>query len=221
MRSLPLIFLGIFFTLAFSFTGVVLVPFNQIGGLEPMSAEFGTTEAGEVDRGSPTSDEPVNPQPLPGLARQGKDVYISHGCMYCHSQQVRRPGFGSDFERNWGRRQTVARDYIWQERVLLGTMRTGPDLSNVGVRLPTENWHHIHLYNPQTVSPGSIMPPYRFLYEVREVDNRPSANALQMPAEFAPPEGFEIVPTAEAEALVAYLLSLKVNYDLPEVKMAD
>ncbi len=217
MKNLPLLFLGIFFTLAFSWTGIILVSDVQLGDLQPMTEQYATDDDGFPQAGEPQAGEARFPQQPSGLALQGKQVYIEMGCLYCHSQQVRRQGFGGDYDRGWGDRQTVARDYIRQERVLLGTMRTGPDLMTVGQRLPDPNWHHIHLWNPQTVSPGSTMPPYRFLYEKREVRNgQPSPEALQLPPDFRPEEGYEIVPTPRAEALVAYLLSLRVDYDLPE-----
>lgn len=211
MRNLALLFLGIFFTLAFSFTGLILSSHVQIGGLKQ------TTERLNED-GEPVEGEPLYPRAESGLAKQGKQVYIEMGCVYCHSQQVRRDGFGSDIERGWGRRASVARDYIMQERVLVGTMRTGPDLMNVGDRPLNEDWHHRHLYDPQTTSPGSTMPPYAFLYETREIVGAPSEDALDFDPDsrHAPPEGYEIVPTRRAEALVAYLKSLTLNYSLPE-----
>src|SRR5690606_15695344 len=121
MKNLPLLFLGIFFTLAFSWTGIVLTNQIQLGALQPMTATK------DPETGGPADGEPLNPGIGLGQALQGKQVYIELGCLYCHSQQVRRKGFGSDFERGWGDRQSVARDYIREERVLLGTSRTGPD----------------------------------------------------------------------------------------------
>ncbi len=202
MNKAPLLFLGIFFTLAFSWTGIVLTNQIQFGSLgtylDPMEGV-------------------AYPQAMPGLARQGKQVYQSLGCVYCHTQQVRRPGFGADTERGWGDRQSVARDYIYERRVFLGTMRTGPDLMNVGARPLTAEWHHKHLLNPQITSPGSVMPPFTFLYETRKIVGQPSPKALQnLPAPYAPAPGYEVVPTPRAEALVAYLQSLKFQYEYPE-----
>lgn len=213
MKNLPILFLGIFFTLAFSWAGLILSSQVQYGALEP------TTSTLDAD-GNPVEGETVFPRASSGLAEQGKKVYISEGCMYCHSQQVRPQGFGADFERGWGPRQSVPRDYILQERVLLGTMRTGPDLANVGGRPLTADWHHQHLYNPQITSPGSVMPPFAYLYEVQEIGSSPSPDALSFPpnSEFGPPEGYEVVPSQKAKALVEYLLSLKINYELPEAK---
>lgn len=219
MKNLPLLFCGIFFALAFSFTGLILSSHIQIGGLTQ------TTETLD-ENGNLMEGETLYPLKAPGLAQQGKQVYIEMGCIYCHTQQVRRDGFGADFDRGWGPRQTVARDYILQDRVLLGTMRTGPDLANVGGRFANQagrDWHHVHLYNPQIVSKGSTMPPFAFLYEVREIDGTPSSDALTFPpgSEYAPAEGYEVVPTRRAVALVEYLLSLKINYSLPEARIPE
>jgi cytochrome c oxidase cbb3-type subunit 2 len=96
-------------------------------------------------------------------------------------------------------------------------MRTGPDLSNIGARQPDANWHHQHLFEPRTVTDWSIMPAYRYLYKTRKIVGEPSRDAVQgLRGPHAPKPGYEVVPTEEAKALVAYLLSLKKNYKLPE-----
>jgi cytochrome c oxidase cbb3-type subunit 2 len=222
MKNLPLLFAGIFFALAFSFTGLILTSHIQIGSLTQ------TTETVTPSEADPTvmemaEGEPLYPMMPVGLAQQGKEVYISMGCMYCHTQQVRRADFGADVDRGWGPRQTVARDYILQDRVLLGTMRTGPDLAHVGGRPLNADWHHLHLYNPQITSKGSTMPPYAFLYETRKIGDTPSPDALQFPpnSEYAPDAGYEVVPTRRAKVLVEYLLSLKINYSLPEAPIPE
>jgi len=216
MKNLPLLFLGIFFTLAFSWTGLVLSSHLNLGKLVPTTSELD-------ENGNSIAGETLYPIKLGGIAKTGKDIYIDQGCIYCHSQQIRPKGFGADYERGWGDRQTVARDYIYQDRVLLGTMRTGPDLANVGSRLSSSEWHYNHLYNPKITSPGSIMPPFAHLFEVRKIGDYPSSDALNIPANspYAPPSGYEVVPTDRARALVAYLLNLKVNYELPEMKFSE
>ncbi|MGF1483087.1 MAG: cbb3-type cytochrome c oxidase subunit II [Opitutales bacterium] len=215
MKSLPLIFCGIFFTLAFSWAGLVLASMLQWGDLEPYS---------------PDDSGLSYPQAISGLAQQGKLIYQREGCMYCHSQQVRVQGYGLDAERGWGPRNTVARDYILQERVLLGTMRTGPDLSHIGGRIPGANWHYVHLWDPQFPDShqNSIMPPFPNLFTVQEIGERPHPQALTLPDELRgepytrkPPPGYEVVPTKEAEALVAYLLSLRLTYELPEATLVE
>ena len=130
MNNGPLLFLGFFLAIAFSWTGIVvtnLVQQTQAGGTQPYF--------------DPAS-ESVVPMPMSGSARQGQLVYQDLGCVYCHSQQVRNslsrdPAAESpDVARGWGSRGNVARDYIFDGRLFLGTMRTGPDLRNVGQRLP-------------------------------------------------------------------------------------
>ena len=202
MNKGPLLFLGIFLTLAFSWTGIVLTNHGDLG-------KIGTY----VDPDTGTAF----PRAVPGLARQGKLVYQQLGCIYCHTQQVRRPGFGADDLRGWGERQSVPRDYVQQDRLLLGTMRTGPDLMNVGARPLNADWHYKHLLDPQLTSPGSIMPPFAFLFETRKIVGQPSPKAIQgLPPQYAPPPGHEVVPSHRAEALVAYLMSLKHEFDYPE-----
>jgi cytochrome c oxidase cbb3-type subunit 2 len=108
--------------------------------------------------------------------------------------------------------------------VMLGTMRTGPDLTNIGERQPDYAWQYKHLYNPQITSAGSVMPPYPFLFETRLIGpDGPSTNALPLEGVFAPPAGHEVVPTLRAKQLVEYLRSLKSSGDLPEapVKKAE
>src|SRR5690606_22956171 len=103
----------------------------------------------------------------------GRQIYIANGCVYCHSQQPRDPSFASgDKDRGWGR-TSVPGDYAYDTPHLLGTMRTGPDLFNIGARQPSKDWHLLHLYNPQAVVKDSIMPPYRFLFRwVRRSEER-------------------------------------------------
>jgi cytochrome c oxidase cbb3-type subunit 2 len=163
----PLLFLGILLSTALSFWGLVIGPAFQIGRQELVG-------------GYPTGRT--------GAAQRGAEVYRSLGCVECHTQQVRPRGYGTDIERSWGIRRTVAQDYLRDQPALIGNIRIGPDLANVGARQPDRRWHLLHLYDPQKLVPKSLMPPYKFLFEVR---------------------GAEVIPTDDAEALVAYLLSLQ------------
>src|SRR5258708_31464531 len=100
---------------------------------------------------------------------------------------------------------------------VFGTVGQGPDLSNIGARQPSLEWHYQHLYQPQVVSPGSIMPPFHFLFEKRRIVGQPSLDAVKLLPPDQPDPGYEIVPTAEARSLVQYLVSLKrSSYPLPE-----
>ncbi|MFW6049617.1 MAG: cbb3-type cytochrome c oxidase subunit II [Myxococcota bacterium] len=201
MNRTLLIALGVVATVVSSFVGLVAIPQEQLRALRPI----------ELDDGS---ERPVEPF---GAVAEGREVYIDLGCIYCHSQQMRPSGYGADVERGWGTRQTVPRDHIYDQPPLLGTMRTGPDLANIGVRQPSEQWHYLHLYDPELTSPGSIMPKLPFLFErVRKGDRaEPPPDALDLPPDRAPEEAW-IVPGRRARALVAYLKSLDHTYPVPE-----
>jgi cytochrome c oxidase cbb3-type subunit 2 len=202
MNRLPLIFLGVFLTFASSWVGLVAYPYLTLGQMQPLPDE---------DTGG------YFPPSMPGLAVAGQSVYASSGCVYCHSQQVRLAPLSTDIQKGLGPRQTVARDYLRAQPAFLGTMRTGPDLSNIGVRQPDANWHHQHLYEPKTVTDWSVMPSFRFLYKMQKIEGQPSDDAVKgLRGPHAPPPGYEVVPTDDATALVAYLLSLKRNFPLPE-----
>lgn len=127
---------------------------------------------------------------------------------------------GPDINWGWGRRATVAQDYLQDNPVMLGSQRLGPDLANIGVRHPDANWHLKHLYAPTNVVAGSSMPPYRFLFEQRRIGRSASPDALQLIGAAAPKDGYEIVPTDDARALVAYLLSLRADVPLFEAPLS-
>ena len=130
--------------------------------------------------------------------------------------ETRLVATGGDIDRGWGLRQSVAADYLYDYPVQLGNLRVGPDLANVGVRLPDASWQLKHLYAPKSVAPNSSMPAFRFLFEVRKIGAAPAADALDLPKEFAPADGYEVVPTEAARQLVAYLMSLRANVPLYE-----
>jgi cbb3-type cytochrome c oxidase subunit II len=96
--------------------------------------------------------------PLSPVAR-GRQVYISEGCIHCHTQYVRP---GSSDEILWGPLRSIAE--VRQDRPpLIGNRRQGPDLSQVGVRR-SALWLKMHFFNPAEVSGASIMPSYGFLF---------------------------------------------------------
>jgi len=133
----------------------------------------------------------------------GRKVYIEYGCLYCHSQQVRDPVAGADEAFGWGPASRPS-DYIYDNPHLMGTSRTGPDLSNIGSRQPSVQWQHLHLYNPRLLVPWSIMPRHAFLYETETASEAPSEEAIKIPD-----SDQWLIPSEEAQALVAYLLALK------------
>jgi cytochrome c oxidase cbb3-type subunit 2 len=119
MKNLNSLLAGIFLAVAFPFGALVISSQVQLGSLGPAPAEEGG---------------PLFPSREPGLAIQGRAVYVSLGCVSCHTQQVRPAGQGSDIARGYGVRASVARDYVQQKPVLLGERRVGPDLANYGAR---------------------------------------------------------------------------------------
>lgn len=150
-------------------------------------------------------------KPLTALERQGLKIYIGEGCVACHTQQVRPLKMDSPFGR-----PSAPGDYayvrpldFWRPYApaVLGSERTGPDLTNIGARQSSKTWQFMHLYNPRSVSPHSVMPAFPWLFKVVE---NPAANAevVTMPAAYAPKTG-KVVAGDRAKALVAYLLALK------------
>jgi cytochrome c oxidase cbb3-type subunit 2 len=144
-------------------------------------------------------------KPLTRLEAEGRDVYVANGCSYCHTQQVRPLAQDKVFGR-----PSAPGDFAYQTPELLGSERTGPDLSNVGVRQPSAVWQYIHLYNPRAVVPDSIMPSFDWMFDV--VDKAPAGvSPVPLPKAYAPEHGI-VVPKHEAQALLAYLLSLKQSH---------
>ncbi|PYF68890.1 cytochrome-c oxidase, cbb3-type subunit I [Pedobacter nutrimenti] len=97
-------------------------------------------------------------KPYSPLELQGRDIYIREGCVNCHSQMIRP--FRSETER-YGE-YSKAGEFVYDHPFLWGSKRTGPDLQRVGGKY-SDSWHYNHLLDPQTMSPGSIMPPYEWL----------------------------------------------------------
>lgn len=89
----------------------------------------------------------------------GRQIYIENGCVYCHSQSIRSIDWGMGAERI-----ADAGDYVADRPILLGSQRTGPDLSQQGGEHP-DDWHMAHFVNPRYTSPLSIMPAFAFLGE--------------------------------------------------------
>lgn len=201
MNRATLIALGVLVVVFSSLLGLVLIPNWQYRDLAAYK-----DDAQDVWPPAPFGD-----------AVTGRAVYIDLGCVYCHSQQVRPEGYGADIARGWGLRRTVARDYIYDSPPLLGTMRTGPDLANIGARQPSRDWHLLHLYNPAITSQGSTMPRYPFLFTVVRNAARVPAGAVRLPAEQSQDPAW-IVPAPRGSQLAGYLMSLNHNYELPEAR---
>ena len=156
------------------------------------------------------SMKPFTPQENKGL-----HIYVSENCAACHTQQVRN----IEMDKVWGDRPSIPSDYyyskqrldVWrQSPSLLGSERTGPDLSNIGKRQSGKEWHLLHLYNPRTVVKESIMPGYPWLFIEKDSSAITKTDVVvAVPAEFLKNKSKKIVATQNALNLVAYLISLK------------
>lgn len=182
---------GAMVALAVATAALVVMPYMEVRDIEP----------------------PPGLKPYTSAELRGRGVYIANGCVYCHSQQPRDRTFGPDFERGWGR-ASVPGDYIYDKPHLLGSMRTGPDLFNIGARQPSKDWHLGHLYQPRAYVPGSIMPSYPFLFTVKDAKEAESEGEqpVSLPPAYGPNVGQVVVPTPEALDLVKYLLALNHTY---------
>jgi len=172
----------------------------------------------------PALNNQKNNQPLPGAeplsadAVKGKNIYIANGCVGCHTQQIRNV----DMDKMWGARPGIAADYagihrtdFWRNTAtLMGTGRTGPDLTDVGNRQPSKDWNLVHLFNPRTVVKESVMPAYSWLFIIKK---QPAKNdvIVSVPKEYLNGEEGKVVATNDALYLIAYLQSLK------QVKLPD
>jgi cytochrome c oxidase cbb3-type subunit 2 len=204
MSKLSSLVFGIFAVFTISWFGIVGYSYLHLGRMQSV-----------VDESTGESNPPM----LSGLATAGQRVYAANGCVSCHTQQVRSGAFSNDVEKKLGPRPTVARDYMRENPAFLGNLRIGPDLTNVALRSTDPNWFHQHLYEPAVITPGSNMPAYRYLYHHRKIVGQQSANAVTgLAGPYAPKPGYEIVPSEDARLLVAYLLSLKRDYALPEAE---
>ncbi len=150
--------------------------------------------------------------PLSGDALAGKNVYVAEGCVGCHSQQVRN----IEMDKVFGSRPGIASDYanlkrmnVWQNTAtVMGTERTGPDLTNVAERQSSKDWHLMHLFNPRSVTPQSIMPSYEWLFEIKDSALKTDV-VVNVPKIFLNGRVGVVVAKKEAMQLFAYILTLK------------
>ncbi len=195
MKYGPLLFLGILCCMAASSLTFVLVPEIQSGKMEQTNS---------------IPDSLVYPSQPVGLAHQGAEVYRANNCAACHTRQVRPVNLGPDLSRGWGIRQSVGRDYLFDQPVMLGQQRVGPDLANAGLRMDARTIL-LHLYNPRATVPDSVMPPYRFLFEKRKAGRGGSS-----PDAIMKDGDYEIIPRKEATSLAAFLMSQRQDLYLFE-----
>lgn len=157
-----------------------------------------------------------------GQALRGAEVYASNGCAYCHTQMIRPTYAGSDMWRpGWAGREedklaraTLPQDFAGENYAFLGSMRLGSDLSNLGWRTTEKEIYHA-LFSPQDESEQSVMPAYHNLFHIREIQGQRSDEALDVKLDCEDAENWEVVPTDDAKALAAYLMSMKKDYKVP------
>ncbi len=178
-------------------------------------------------------------QPYTPLELEGRDLYISEGCISCHSQMVRP--FRSETER-YGE-FSKSGEFIYDRPFLWGSKRTGPDLHRVGQKY-SHSWHYNHMKEPELMSPGSIMPPYPWLLEedlntnytaskikvlqslgtpyptnyadkaVKDLEKQAKGIALELEAQGVVAENLE---DKEIVALIAYLQRLGTDIKLKKI----
>ncbi len=102
-------------------------------------------------------------KPYTPLELEGRDIYIREGCNACHSQMIRP--FPTEVLRYdpAGKQYSLPGEYVYDHPHLWGSKRTGPDLMRVGGKYP-DSWHYNHMLDPTSMSPGSIMPRYPWLF---------------------------------------------------------
>ena len=188
---------GAMVALAVATAALVVLPYMQVRDIQP----------------------PEGLKPYTSAELRGRQVYIANGCMYCHTQQPRDRNLGPDAERGWGR-ASVPGDYFYDKPHLLGSMRTGPDLFNIGARQPSKDWQLGHLYQPRAYVPGSIMPSYPYLFETK-AEAEPGDEVVKLPPGKSPP-GQVVVARPDALDLVKYLQGLNHTYPVlpPAVQAA-
>lgn len=172
----------------------------------------------------PAINNQANNKALPGAtalsadAVKGKNLYIANGCVACHTQQVRNV----DMDKVWGTRPGLAADYAGMHRTdfwrntatLMGTERTGPDLTDIGNRQSSRDWNLVHLFNPRIVVKESIMPAYPWMFSIKNEPGKGDV-IVNVPEAYLNGKDGKVVASDDALYLIAYLQSLK------QTKLAD
>ena len=137
-------------------------------------------------------------KPYTPLELQGRDIYIREGCYTCHSQMVRP--FRDEVAR-YGE-YSKAGEFVYDHPFQWGSKRTGPDLAREGspkLKRP-DSWHFNHFYEPSSMSPGSVMPSYVWLFD-RKIDTASTAAKIRAMQKLGVPykEGFDVIANYELQ----------------------
>jgi cytochrome c oxidase cbb3-type subunit II len=172
---------------------IAVVPARQMQAIEPLPTQAALTDA----------------------ELKGLHMYVEENCMACHTQQVRNIAM----DEVWGERPSMPSDYFyskqrlsgWQQSAsLLGSERTGPDLTNAGKRQPGKDWHLLHFYNPRIVVKESVMPGYPWLYREKAASEITADDiVVPVPQQFLRNRNTKVVATKEVLELISYIQTLK------------
>jgi len=126
-------------------------------------------------------------QPYTPLELQGRDLYIKEGCVGCHSQMIRPFRFETERYGEFSK----SGEFIYDRPFLWGSKRTGPDLHRIGNKYP-DSWHYNHMLDPESMSPGSIMPAYHWMID-NDLDTTTTKRKIEVLRMLGTPyeEGYE------------------------------
>jgi cytochrome c oxidase cbb3-type subunit 2 len=149
----------------------------------------------------------------------GRDIYIREGCHVCHTQQIRP--LVAEVERYGTYSQ--AGEFVYDRPFLWGSKRTGPDLHRIGGKY-SDAWHEVHLLDPRSVIPESIMPAYPWLAERPATAGGDIGKKMQVLRRLGHPYSDADIAGApaqleglrELDALIVYLQMLGSFYDPQE-----
>jgi len=179
-------------------------------------------------------------KPYTPLELEGRDIYIREGCNNCHSQMIRP--FRSETER-YGE-YSKAGEFVYDHPHLWGSKRTGPDLHRIGAKY-SDSWHYNHMMDPGSMSPGTIMPSYPWLFE-DELNTELTPRKIRAMQTLGVPypegydqiaieeltyqaesiaknlekDGLQVLPNSEILALIAYLQRLGTDIKVKDSQAA-
>lgn len=171
--------------------------------------KYGEQERWRYDpRGRPIKGLSELTSPLMGfysrkeLISLGENIYAIEGCWYCHTDQTRTliqdvVLNGSD---SYPSPPSSANEFIYQKITFPGTRRIGPDISRVGVKRPSRDWHKAHFWAPKTASQGSIMPAFQHFF-----DNDPRGTGKSLVG----------IPNHKFEAIYQYMMTKGTRITAP------
>ncbi len=156
-------------------------------------------------------------KPYTPLELAGRDLYIREGCLGCHSQMIRP--FRSETAR-YGE-YSKSGEYIYDRPFLWGSKRTGPDLHREGGKYP-DTWHYNHMYDPLSMSPGSIMPAYPWLIRDKlNVDQIPKKIKVLRTLGTPYQEGYEDIALEDLEKQAAGIAQNLKKDGIKDEKLAQ